>query len=160
MTSRKKKYTFLIAAAALMAFAYPLEVTVAPDWSLTVVLEDGTPLTQLPIREVWQHYSVESESQEQDLATDSQGQVHFPRRRIRVSQIQRFFGCAKQFISGGAHASCGPVAYLIPLIGTNLGETRSSLDALEAYRGGQKSARQSRIVLQKCNDGKLGLLCK
>src|SRR5712692_2488693 len=160
MTSHRKKYTFLIAAAALLALAYPREVTVAPDWSVTVVREDGTPLAQLPIREVWEHYSLESESHEQDLATDFYGKVHFPRRTIRASYIYRFFGCAEKFIMTGVHASCGPVAYLIPLIGTNLGETRSSFAALEPYRGGQRRERQSRIVLEECANGKSGLFCK
>jgi len=65
------------------------------------------------IREVWQHYSIESKDHEQDLLTDSDGHVTFPKRTIRAPLLARI---GKAAVNGlNPHGSSGPAAYIITL---------------------------------------------
>jgi hypothetical protein len=106
--------TIVILAAAIVASAFiPLPRTVAPDWTITTLDAARRPLTGITVREVWQQYSVEDSDHEEDRLTDIKGEVHFPRRIYWTSIADRFFGCVRQIISTGVHASCGPHSYLV-----------------------------------------------
>ena len=105
--------TIVILTAAILVSAFiPLPRTVAPDWTVTTLDAARRPLTEITVREVWQQYSVEHSSHEEDRLTDIKGEVRFPRRTYWTSIAGRFFGCARQ-ISAGVHASCGPHSYLV-----------------------------------------------
>jgi hypothetical protein len=71
------------------------------------------PLSGITVREVWQQYSIEDSSHEEDRLTDVKGEVHFPRRTHWTSVAGRVLGCARQIIGAGVHASCGVHAYLV-----------------------------------------------
>jgi hypothetical protein len=106
--------TIVVLAAAATACAFiPLPWTVAPDWMITAVGADHRPLTGITVREVWQQYSVEDFGHEEDRLTDIKGQVHFPRRIFWTSIAGRLFGCVRQIIGVGVHASCGSHSYLV-----------------------------------------------
>lgn len=101
-------------AAAVLAIAFiPVPKIVAPDWTITTLDAARRPLTGITVREVWQQYSLEDSSHEEDRLTDIRGEAHFPRRTEWNSIGGRLFGCARQISSAGVHASCGPHSYLV-----------------------------------------------
>lgn len=104
---------FVILAAILTCAFIPLPQTVAPGWTITTLDAVRRPLTGITVREVWQQYSLEDSSHEEDRLTDIKGEVHFPRRTYGASIASRFFGCTRQIIGAGVHASCGPHSYLV-----------------------------------------------
>src|SRR5947208_3557279 len=61
---------------AIAAF-YPFRTTVAPLWRVRFVDDAKSPLRNATVKEVWKHYSLESQSHEQDLSTDNEGYVTF-----------------------------------------------------------------------------------
>lgn len=100
---------FLVLAIALI----PLPQTVAPNWTITTRDASRKPITGITVREVWQQYSLERSSHEEDRLTDIKGDVHFPRRTYWISVVGQFFGCAREIGGLGLHASCGPHSYLV-----------------------------------------------
>ena len=65
------------------------------------------------VRQVWQDYSVESSSHEQDTYTDENGYVSFPERTVRAPLLFRVLGVILNTASLGVHASYGPSAYVL-----------------------------------------------
>jgi hypothetical protein len=102
-----------VAALMLVAALIPLPQTVAPSWTVTALDAGRRPLTGVTVREVWQQYSLEHSSDEEDRLTDSNGNVQFPRRTYWTSIGGRFLGCLREIGSGGVHSSCGPHSYLV-----------------------------------------------
>ncbi len=102
-----------VAAVILVAAFIPLPQTVAPAWTITTLDAARRPLTGVTVREVWQQYSLDDSSHEEDRFTDANGKVQFPRRMYWTSFGGRFLGCVRQVGSGGVHASCGPHSYLV-----------------------------------------------
>jgi hypothetical protein len=97
----------------LVAALIPLPQTVAPAWTITTLDAARRPLTGVTVREVWQQYSVEDSSHEEDRLTDANGKVQFPRRIYWTNVGSRFLGCVRQVGSAGVHASCGPHSILV-----------------------------------------------
>jgi len=110
---RTRKTLVAVAAVILITAFVPIPQIVAPDWTITTLDAARKPLTGVTVREIWQQYSVEDSSHEEDRLTDASGQVRFPRRTYWVSMGMRFLGCARQVIGGGVHGSCGPHSYLV-----------------------------------------------
>ena len=111
-----EKGCFVLSSLGAIAIVvlYPFETTVVPEWRARIVDEAGAPLRNTGIREVWQHYSIESEDHEQDLLTDNDGYVTFPKRTIRAGLAVRM---VKSVINAlNPHGSSGPGAYLITLV--------------------------------------------
>src|SRR5438034_7256296 len=61
---------------------YPSRSTVCPAWTIRIVDTAGNPLRGAFVRQVWEDYSVESTSHEQDAYTDGDGFVSFAGRRV------------------------------------------------------------------------------
>lgn len=97
----------------LAGLFFPVPQIVAPDWTITTLDAARRPLTGITVREVWQQYSLEDSSHEEDRLTDIKGEAHFPRRTEWTSIAGRLFGCARQIVGSGVHASCGPYSYLV-----------------------------------------------
>lgn len=109
---RRVALLLLLGVVAVIA-SYPLETTVVPEWRVRIVDQSGSPLRNTGIREVWKHYSIESASHEDDLLTDNDGYVTFPRRTVRAGVMVRL---AKSAINSlNPHGSSGPGAYLVTL---------------------------------------------
>ena len=102
-----------LAIGILVSACIPLPQTVAPDWKITTLDAARRPISGITVREVWQQYSIEDSSHEEDRLSDVKGEVHFPRRTNWTSIGSRFIGCAQQIISGGVHGSCGANSYLV-----------------------------------------------
>jgi hypothetical protein len=59
------------------------------------------------VRQIWQHYSLESQGHEQDLNTDEDGRVVLHSRTIRASILRRTVHPFWNILRQGAHASSG-----------------------------------------------------
>ena|SRR6266550_3106917 len=100
-------------AALIVVALYPWETTVAPEWRVRIVDQSGAPLRNTGVREVWRHYSIESQGHEEDLMTDQEGYVTFPKRTIRALLAVRII---KPIINAlNPHHSSGPGASVIVL---------------------------------------------
>lgn len=109
-----------VGAVFVLAIAFiPLPQIVAPAWTVTTMNKARKPLQGVTVRENWQQYSLESSSQEEDLFTNSKGEVHFPRRTHWSSFIGRFAGCVRQFAQTGVETSCGAHSHLV-VFGTGI----------------------------------------
>jgi hypothetical protein len=104
---------YLAVALVFVIIFLPVPQIVAPDWTVKILDASHRPLPGVTVREVWQHYSVEDSSHEEDRLTDNQGKVHFPLRRRWVSIAVRLLGCSRQIIGAGVHASCGAHSFLV-----------------------------------------------
>lgn len=109
---RGKVLILLLAVLALIAL-YPWKTTIVPEWQVRIVDEEGIPLRNTGVREVWQHSSVEARSHEEDRVTDNEGYVTFPQRTIRSPLAIRILRPTINAIN--PHYSSGPHAYLIVL---------------------------------------------
>ena len=98
------------------------------------------------MRQVWQDYSVESASHEQDAHTDENGFVSFPERTIRSSWLARTFGVISQTVSLGVHASYGPSAQVLAY-GHEVGGKR--LEGSANYQAGEPLAKK---LITRVND--------
>jgi hypothetical protein len=103
-----------LAAAVVLAIVFiPVPQIIAPDWTVKTLDASHRPLPGVTVREVWQHYSLEDSSHEEDRVTDNKGEVHFPLRKRWAGIAVRFLGCSRQIVGAGVHASCGAHSYLV-----------------------------------------------
>ena len=100
-----------LTTAFLLAAVWPITSPATPHWEVWVVDENGHALQGMTVRLVWENYSAESESHEQDLRTDENGYVVFPARTFKASALRRLFGTIRA-ARAGVHASFGPHAYV------------------------------------------------
>ncbi len=77
---------FLVTAVGI---GYPVESTVVPAWSVTVVDRDGYPLKGVEVRQYWRHFALEKTYSSQERVTNDDGDVHFPLRTIKASLLAR-----------------------------------------------------------------------
>src|SRR5688572_26695736 len=104
--SRMLKWGIVAALAALLIL-YPFETTVAPAQRVLVVTNDMHPVKDALVRQIWQHYSLESSGLEEDLPTDATGHVTLPKRTIRANLVRRVLGPFASIAGQGVHASFG-----------------------------------------------------
>ena len=107
---RKKSWIFAFLGAVALLLLYPFKTTVVPDWKVRIVDEAGNPMRSFRVREVWQHYTIETYSHEEDLITDGDGYVTFPKRTVRGSLLVRIGWPMVNVLN--VHASFGPSAYV------------------------------------------------
>ena len=110
---RRKLVLILLLVVLGVIGLYPWKTTVVPEWRVRIVDQSGAPLTNTGVREVWQHYSLESKSHEQDLMTDNQGYVTFPTRTIRSPLAVRIVRPVINALN--PHHGSGPIAWVIVL---------------------------------------------
>lgn len=109
--SAKKKIWILATLGSMtLLLLYPFQTTVVPDWKVRIVDEAGNPISSFRVREVWQHYTIESTSHQEDLITDGEGYVTFPKRTVRGSLLVRIGRPMVNVLN--VHASFGPKAYV------------------------------------------------
>lgn len=110
---RRKKLWILVLLGVVSL--YPFESTVVPSQNILVVSEDWRPIQGAAVRQSWQQYSLESRGHEQDLRTDQNGRVTFPRRTIRASVLMRIVHPISNILTQGIHASFGTHTETLPL---------------------------------------------
>jgi hypothetical protein len=111
--SRKKRILILVVIAVVLL--YPFESTVVPAQNVVVMTEGRRPVQDATVRQRWQDYSLESRGHEQDLKTDLNGRITFPRRTIRASLLRRALHPIGNFFWQGVHASFGIHTQMFPL---------------------------------------------
>jgi hypothetical protein len=121
------------AAIVILLLVFPFRQTIAPQWDIYAVDAHHKPLRNITVTEIWQQYSLQRYSREEDRLTDAEGHVHFPRRTLWSPVSVRFCGCLLQVATSFVHAGCGPRAYLVAfgkgtdtLDWTNLGAQNSN----------------------------------
>jgi hypothetical protein len=110
-----RRLTVPLLIAFIIAGFIPFETSVVPLWKIKVVDSSGNPLGGIGVRQVWQDYSTESSSHEQDLITDSNGYVIFPARSVKAGLLRRLVYPIINLLSG-AHASWGASSWVIVLV--------------------------------------------
>lgn len=90
---------------------YPFETTVVPEWRIHVSDQNGKSMRGIPIREVWSNYLIESHDHEEDLLTDADGYITFPRRTIKANFLVRIVKTTINKLN--VHGGSGPTAYLL-----------------------------------------------
>jgi hypothetical protein len=111
--SRRRLWPWIILSILFAGMLFPFETTVVPQWKARVVDEKGNLIKMIGVREVWQHYSIESEGHEEDSVTDNDGYVEFPQRKIRANLLSRIGRPLVNLLN--VHSSSGASAYLIVL---------------------------------------------
>src|SRR6266849_8599399 len=104
-----------IVAVILTLLVFPLESTVVPQWRVRVLDEAVNSVRGVRLRESWSDYSLESHDHTEDLSTDADGYVTFPRRTVKANLLVRI--ARKAFIAIVPHQGEGhPAAYLLVFV--------------------------------------------
>jgi hypothetical protein len=108
----------------IISFLVPYPTTVVPEWKIRVIDQDGRPFVGEEVREIWQHYSLESEGHEEERLTDEKGYVVFPERRIWSPLLWRIFSTGIAAALTLAHGSMGVSAWVMVIGYSTNGGTR------------------------------------
>ncbi len=111
----RKKTFWAVLLLGVAGFLYPFESIVVPSKNVLVVTEDWRPIQSTAVRQSWQDYSLESRGHEEDLNTDENGRVTFPRRTIRASVLRRLVHPIWNILRQGIHASFGVHTDMFPV---------------------------------------------
>jgi hypothetical protein len=157
MRHPKRLWIGLVGALLIM---FPFQETVAPEWHIRVTDESGKPFAGIGITDVWQDYTVENESHEENRRTDTNGRLVFPPRAKRVPMFMRIYGVIHNVASQGAHASFGPCSFLVVGYPSGYGNNGATEFAENEARwfGGQKIVYKS-FKLHRCRNGSSGIVC-
>jgi hypothetical protein len=110
---KARRGVLVVALIVVLGLLVPYPKTIAPEWTVYTLDASRRPLANITVSESWQQYSVEAEGHEERAKTDANGRVSFPRRYRWSSLAQRLFGCAKNVVMYGVHASCGAHSHLV-----------------------------------------------
>src|SRR5262245_26393401 len=113
MSSATKRLIVFVAIVVVMVFPFPK--TLVPAQQVLVTTKDMHPISGALVRQIWRDYSLEFAGHEEDLATDAQGRVTFPSRRIMAPLIWRLVGPLTSIAGQGVHASFGVHTDMFPL---------------------------------------------
>lgn len=105
-----KKRILIIALCIVIGVAiYPFESTVVPSWRVKVIDTNGVACENMPVTEMWGHYSLffTGDHQSADDITNRDGFVEFPERRVRAIGIRRIVMPFVTQILTIAHGSTG-----------------------------------------------------
>jgi len=115
----------IIASLALFVaglLLYPFEELVVPAWTVQLVDPSGAPVPHVRIRQVWQNYSTEIDSHQDESVTDQDGYVTFPERGERSNLLERAF-VGFHNLRLGVHGSWGPKSFVFALAGGDMMST-------------------------------------
>jgi hypothetical protein len=140
--------TKVLAAVAVLIFlvSYPFKVTVAPDWQVSVVNENGSPLAGAYVLE-FADYSTLDHHYEHAICSDKDGKAHFPSEKLRASVLTRIVKC---FSIVGPHSGCGSD---VKIGAERLGYGDMPNDVTTAEWHGGRTSIHSQFTLHKCPDG-------
>lgn len=107
---KNKQWLLWVLLGVVASLLYPFETMVVPEWRIKIVDELEAPISSVVVRQSWQHYSMELGGHEEDLTTDDDGYVTFPRRTIKANLFSRAIVPTINTILLREHASFGPSA--------------------------------------------------
>lgn len=167
MRGAVKKLVFLALVIIAIFLIYPVQQTTAPDWQVTVLDDKGMRLAGIGVRETWRQCSFEDKDHEDVAKTDASGSVHFPKRTLNSSYLQRLYGCYKQRRAKAAQPICGPQAS-VWAFGPGLGtlHAEDTMDTTAHYTINENlpdvmvEQQTTMIMLHHCPPGRAGVGCK
>ena len=105
-----KKKVLIVALCVLIGAAiYPFESSVVPAWRVRVIDTEGVACENMPVTEMWGHYSLflDGDFQSADDVTNPEGVVEFPERRVRAIGMRRVIMPIVTKVLTIAHGSTG-----------------------------------------------------
>jgi hypothetical protein len=139
MVATRKVAALIVAIIVLL---WPIRYLASPQWDVVTVNRDGSTYGGVNVRLVYVNYSVETNSHEVTLRSDSNGHVFFPAIYDSASLLARGFYMASA-ATDGIHASFGRHAHVFAF-GTGVVETVG--DGTDWQ--GSPAAMQSKIVVR------------
>jgi hypothetical protein len=146
--------TRVLGLAVLIVFllVFRFNVTVAPEWNVKVLDENGEALAGVYVSEFATPWTL-NVHYEGAICSDRRGEAHFPRQTVRSSVLTR----VSKFISGfGPHASLGPD---VKIGVERLGYGDMPNESVTATWNGSATHVNSQFVLHKCPKGFSGYQC-
>lgn len=104
----KKKNRMILAFGILMILLCPFKTTVAPQISLRLVDQQGSPVSDATAYRMWRHYTLDRESHFESKLSDSNGTVTFEEKAVWSNIVMHVFGALGNIWRMGVHASFGP----------------------------------------------------
>jgi hypothetical protein len=152
--------TKILAGVALVIFllVYPFNVTVAPEWNIKVVDENGKPLAGAYVSEFASHGTLDFEHNEA-VCTNLNGEAQFVRHTVRASVLTRVSRWVSKF---NIHGGLGPYV-AVGVDGLGYGDMPTQIP-VPNFNGlvwyGSPSRMNSSVVLHKCPEGFTGYKCQ
>jgi hypothetical protein len=145
-------------ALIVLLLVYPFNVTVAPEWNVKVVDENGKPVPGAYVSEFASHGTLDFQHNE-SVCTNMNGDAQFVRHTIRASVLTRVSSWVSRFsIHGGLG---GHVAVGVDRVGYGDMPTQTQApDFNGLVWSGSSNLISSRVVLHKCPDGFTGYKCQ
>jgi hypothetical protein len=147
--------TKILAGIAVILFllVYPFNVTVAPEWNVKVVDENGKALAGAYVLEFATQWTLDYHFEEA-VCSNANGEAHFPRRTLPASALTR----VSKWVSGlGPHSSLGPD---VKIGAERLGSADMRDESSTAAWNGWANRVNSQFVLRTCPSGFTGYKCK
>jgi hypothetical protein len=139
-------------ALILLLLVYPFNVTVAPEWNVKVVDENGKALAGAYVLEWATQWTLDFHRHEA-VCSSLNGEAHFPRRTLPASVLTR----VSMWISKlGPHSSLGPD---VKISAERLGYGDMLNESTTATWNGWTRRVKSQFVLHKCPSGLTGYRC-
>ena len=105
---------FLFAAMAVALCFVPYKRMTAPHWYIRVTNADGSPASNIRIREEANDYSCGSDEQEEDVTSNGIGEVEFAPKYIRTTVVHCILRTIRS-TAAGVHASFGRNTWAFPI---------------------------------------------
>ena len=149
-----------LAGVALIVFllVFPFNVTVAPEWNVKVIDENGKPLAGAYVSEFASHGTLGFEHNEA-VCTNVNGEAQFVRHTVCASFLTR----VSRWVSGfNIHGGGGPsVAVGVDRLGYGDMPTQIPMPNFNGLVWhGSPGRMNSRVVLHKCPAGFTGYECR
>jgi hypothetical protein len=103
----------ILAIVVALCFV-PFKRMTAPHWYIGVTNADGSPASNIPVREEANDYTCGAAEQEENATTDSGGKIEFAPKHIRTTVAH----CISQSIKSaqaGVHSSFGRNTWAFPI---------------------------------------------
>lgn len=114
MKTKKQKLILVLIIGIFLSFI-PFPTTVAPEWKLKVINENGEPFKNQIVRQFCENYTLgvsPCDSEDSLKRTDENGYVSFPERKIWMSFSMRIIRSFFNYLMLIAHGSVGTKVFL------------------------------------------------
>ena len=144
----RRRVLALIGLAALVLICIPRTIFTVPAYGVIVIDDHGKPLSNLPVSQMREDFSLGGSDGIVNAQTDSYGRASFESHTRRASIGGEVISCVGQILKTGAHASCGSY-YDISASSSNLIEIARNDERLS-----DKPHHNSlRLTLKSCPSG-------
>jgi hypothetical protein len=154
---RKQPRALATIILVVVLLLYPFKVTVAPEWNVKVVDENGDPVPGAYVEEFASNGTLDFEHEE-SVCTKTNGEAQFAPQMIRASVLTRVTHWISKF---SIHGGLGPhVVVGVDRLGYGDMPTDNPMPDFNGLTwNGSPSRLTSPVVLQKCPEGFTGYRC-